>query len=64
MKLPEVGQRIWYRTKTAQRGTLEVVERIGVVQCIWTNGWDGPHIQTDTGHCIPALGDIWKVHDV
>ena len=59
--VPEVGQMIRYVTATAKRGFLERVEREGRVECVWGNGWDGPHITTDTGTCIPSLGDTWVV---
>ena len=59
--LPAVGDVIRYRTKTARRGYLESIERVGVVTVIWTNGWDGPHIDTTTGCCIPSLGDQWHI---
>lgn len=59
--LPKNGDRIRYRTKTAVRGFLEEVVREGIVQGIWGNGWDGPHISTDTGHCIPSLGDSFEI---
>jgi hypothetical protein len=59
--LPMVGQRIRYQTKTAKRGYLERETREGAVTMIWSNGWDGPHINVDDGGCcIPALGDTWE----
>ena len=64
VSLPAVGQRIRYHTKTAQRGYLEHVTRDGTVTAIWSNGWDGPHIATDTGTCIPALGDTWAPEEL
>ena len=64
-ELPEIGQWIRYRTKTAKRGRIESIERIGRVTCIWGNGWDGAYIDTteERGCCIPALGDTWEVLD-
>ena len=62
--LPVIGQRIRYQTKTARRGHLERIERVGVVMCIWGNGWDGAHIDCDDGGCcIPSLGDTWEADD-
>ncbi len=62
MKLPEIGQRIRYATKTAKRGYLETITREGTVTHIWTNGWDGAQINTENekGCCIPSLGDTWE----
>ena len=61
-KSPKVGARIRYTTRTARRGWLETETREGVVTCVWTNGWDGPHINIDDGgHCIPALGDTFEI---
>jgi hypothetical protein len=57
--LPMIGARIRYTTRTATTGCLQTVERVGVVRVVWTNGWDGAHIETDTGCCIPSLGDTW-----
>jgi len=59
VNLPTEGERILYSTKSARNGTLTLEMRRGTVLAIWDNGWDGPHISTTTGHCIPSLGDTW-----
>ena len=59
-RLPNVGDRVIYTTKTARHGRgLELEMRKGSVLAVWSNGWDGPHVSTTTGCFIPALGDTW-----